>query len=148
LRDAAIHYTLLIRTNVHYYSNDLSSRPVLGPELMILLVLEGGGKVPVGATTGWWLQYGLKGLSRVSLKGKHPIQNHMCCVGGVIKKLCVRRGVSGSSPRHGVNILPFHGPLVPSVGTGTNNSDPGFVVPLIKPGPKRVGNRKYEGILR
>jgi hypothetical protein len=49
--------------------------------------------VPVGVTTqtkelwpfspGWCYDAGLKVLWRVTSKGKHPIQTHMCCVGGV-----------------------------------------------------------------
>jgi hypothetical protein len=37
----------------------------------------------------------------------------------------MRQRFSGSSSRHGVNFLPFHGPLVPGVGTGPNN--PGLI---------------------
>ena len=65
---------------------------------------------------GWWLQPGPKGSSCVSIKGKHPIQAHMRCVGGVVKKLCASRDVSGLSPRlrRIVFTLP-HDPLVPVI---------------------------------
>jgi len=31
----------------------------------------------------WCYQPGLKALRWISSKGKHPIQSHMCCVGGL-----------------------------------------------------------------
>jgi len=93
---------------------------VFGPSHLSRLVLDPGLKgslvpvptargrnrslIPVGATKrvfgpGWWLQPGPKGSSCVSIKEKHPIQVHMRCVGGVVKKLRASRGISGSSPR-------------------------------------------------
>jgi hypothetical protein len=65
----------------------------------------------------WWLQSGLERPSWVNLKRRHPIQNLICYVGGWVKKLCMRQGVSGSSPadcRVWIGVIIFFSPADPA----------------------------------
>lgn len=105
--------------------------------------------IPVGAR--WYHQPGPKGSSCVSIKGKHPIQVHMRCVGGVVKKLRASRDVSGSSPRlrRIVFTLP-HDPFGPGYLTRDQRSgsfSPGLPVPVQKPGLKGVVARDKKQFL-
>jgi hypothetical protein len=72
----------------------------------------------------------LKGYSWVSLKGKHPIKDHICCVSGVVKKLCARQEVPDSSSTdveldvgaHGLFFFSVAGPSrIPSPGCSDRN---------------------------